>query len=260
MDQQASKFEDAAQSLRNMSTDELRAMIKKVPAIVTFADQDGKTLLLHTIDQWSAEKFDVLLNAGADAAVVDKNGRNALHYAARNANVHAAVTLVKKGIKPGVADADGNTPLHSLRKPKDDEQTGNIAMTAQALLFSDYSEAPLEFCDFSLLWIQNSKSETPVDVAFSKDNMPALSIFFKWASTILGTVNPNVEAQRVMSSKVAEKIFTHLKDNPEALIKLIDCYASDLHSLHQAEVRLANYKKKKKEMEERVRMQFQQKQ
>lgn len=60
----------------------------------------------------AVEKADMLLKAGADAAVVNKCGETALHLAAKYGQVLMVEVLLEAGMEVNIPDLDGNTILH----------------------------------------------------------------------------------------------------------------------------------------------------
>ena len=79
---------------------------------------DDETLASALCQLARAAKLETLeryLDAGADANVVDYDGRTVLHLAAASGSVQIVDTLLARGAQPRVEDLRGDTPL-SLAK------------------------------------------------------------------------------------------------------------------------------------------------
>ena len=76
----------------------------------------------------SSTIVDILLEAGADFALMGYEGRTALHKAAKNSNTGIMQKLLDSGADPNLSDAEGSTPLHLAAK------YGNVGVHVQKLL------------------------------------------------------------------------------------------------------------------------------
>jgi len=87
------------------------------PAVdVNALDNHGRTPLLAMLDHGSivAGACERLLAAGADALVLDNEGRSALHHAARRCNTAAMQLFLDRGCDPNALTKSNFTPLMAL--------------------------------------------------------------------------------------------------------------------------------------------------
>jgi ankyrin repeat protein len=102
-------------------------------ADLTTRNATGKSALQHAaFSTMKAEIFDLLL---ADDKVnvddVDKNGRTALHYAARISNVVAVQKLLDNGASPNIFDKSGDSPLHVAAQERDGNTIIDLLLKAK---------------------------------------------------------------------------------------------------------------------------------
>ncbi|MEI7833607.1 MAG: ankyrin repeat domain-containing protein [bacterium] len=134
-------------------------IIKEHPELIYQRDDSGMTLMHYAFSQSTTSHYKILLDAGADVNVVDKDLWTPLHYGAKrgftttlqniinkgakidvqningetplylavNAREMSRDILLRNGANPNIANNDGNTPLHGLlTKIGDEEQTANM--------------------------------------------------------------------------------------------------------------------------------------
>lgn len=78
---------------------------------INWIDNDGRTLLFHSIISKSINMIDLLLKRGSSTIIQDRLGWSPLHYAAQNNDLEGAKLLIEYGANPECKDAYGNTPL-----------------------------------------------------------------------------------------------------------------------------------------------------
>ena len=78
---------------------------------INWIDDDGRTLLFHSIISKSINMIDLLLKRGSSTIIQDRLGWSPLHYAAQNNDLEGAKLLIEYGANLECKDAYGNTPL-----------------------------------------------------------------------------------------------------------------------------------------------------
>jgi cytohesin len=82
------------------------------PDNVNAADEDGRTLLMHSVLAELGEScLPILLESNADPNVRDAHSWTALHFAARDGKTEAVERLLAAGAEVDPKDNDGCTPL-----------------------------------------------------------------------------------------------------------------------------------------------------
>jgi ankyrin repeat protein len=74
-------------------------------------DREGRTALFYAAKDGDSEIVAELLKHGSNVNVQDKNGETPLHFAAREYRPEAAELLIKAGAAVSAQDIHGNTPL-----------------------------------------------------------------------------------------------------------------------------------------------------
>ena len=75
-------------------------------------DQWGNSLISMAIKWTRGDIMRMLVNAGADFTIRNKNGRSPLFHAVASRACTAAEYLLSKGANPNIIDVVGDTPLH----------------------------------------------------------------------------------------------------------------------------------------------------
>ncbi|KAL5603697.1 hypothetical protein FOVSG1_006447 [Fusarium oxysporum f. sp. vasinfectum] len=91
---------------------EVVKMLLEKGADATVVDKDGWMPLLLASRNGYSEMVKLLLEKGADATAADKDGWTPLHEASWNGHLEITKMLLEKGADATVADKDGSTPLH----------------------------------------------------------------------------------------------------------------------------------------------------
>ncbi len=114
----------------------------KIGADVNHVDQIGWTPLIYDIQKFPVKKcesFDLLLDAGADATIVDKNGLTAFHYSSSLSHPDYLKELINRGCYPSC------------------NESGQLF----------YSSVPLCLCDINHSMLIEHCSSFPADVQLS---------------------------------------------------------------------------------------------
>jgi ankyrin repeat protein len=90
--------------------------VHKDPAILTFTEWEGATLLHDAVGHDCKDETEYLLDAGADVNARKNDGVTALHIAARNGDIEIMEVLLKHGANINVVDSKGWTPLDRAEK------------------------------------------------------------------------------------------------------------------------------------------------
>ncbi|MFP4015548.1 MAG: ankyrin repeat domain-containing protein, partial [Halanaerobiales bacterium] len=124
----------------------------------------GDVSLLHALD--SKERFERLLNLGADVNETDEIGRNALHYLCNEVgktgghHLYLIRLLVENGVDVNCRDEEGNTPLHLIHNAR-----GNAPA---AIKYLKINGARLD--------IKNNAGFTPYEEAERRDERHLMSL------------------------------------------------------------------------------------
>ncbi len=131
--------------------------------------------------------------------LADSQRKTLLHYAVLYKKYTLTKYLLKKGAKPYLQDAKGDTPLHIAVK------NGDVEFIRLFLLSPGSSFA---------LFIKNAKSLTPLDIALQRDDKNILSIF---KSFLEDEELLNRHKQKRFHHKKDTKIKIQNYDNPSLL-------------------------------------------
>jgi ankyrin repeat protein len=102
---------------------------------VNVRDGTGKTPLFYAAksEGESGKVIEVLLKAGANAMLVDKDEQTPVHEAAQLARTATVALMIKAGLSPGARAEDGKTPLHCAAHAYVGDEV-SMAATAQTLI------------------------------------------------------------------------------------------------------------------------------
>jgi hypothetical protein len=126
----------------------LRALLEAHPhASLSHKDRDGDGLLSYAVRFEQTACVRVLTSVGADACASNREGRTALHCAAKRGLVEAVRSLLEAGADPTAVDRKGDTPLSDATRQLDATHSSSpsASQTARASSSSSSSSssAPL---------------------------------------------------------------------------------------------------------------------
>ncbi|RUS22547.1 hypothetical protein BC937DRAFT_88542 [Endogone sp. FLAS-F59071] len=144
-----------------IATQNSNARIVKVLLEKCHADPDsavykstGSTPLIEAIRKKSLEIIKLLLKAGANVNVCDKNGTWVLHHGANSQNAQIVEILLNTGSSVNITDKDGHTPLHyAIQNSKSHT---NTSLKIERLLLKNF--ANVNAVDY--------QGRTPLHIAF----------------------------------------------------------------------------------------------
>ncbi len=129
--------------------------------------------------------------------ITDTQRRTLLHYAVIYGRYNLTKFLLKKGMKPYLQDAKGDTPLHIAVKNK------NMAFVKLFLLSPGISLA---------IFIKNSKGLTPIDIALLQHDQTIISVFESFFQ------NSDFDTDFLINKNIQNKKY-HIKKKKNSNIK-----------------------------------------
>ena len=117
---------DAGARVNDANPPLLQAVVLNRADIVALLLQRGadpdtrgpREAVIHLAAQQSPDIFRLFARAGADLGAVSRDGKTAVHFAARNEDAEPLRFLLAAGRDPNATDREGNTPLHGgVRSP-----------------------------------------------------------------------------------------------------------------------------------------------
>ena len=127
----------------------------KKGAEVNWADEDGRTILMHAIlaENASFEIVELLIKNGANVRVCEPEQQwTALHFAAREGHSDIVKLLLENGAEVDAKDSFGNTPLwRAVMTFKGDDRVIRLLLSHKAdmNIENNYGISPLEIAKTS---------------------------------------------------------------------------------------------------------------
>jgi acyl-CoA-binding protein len=100
--------------LKRGASTELRALLARSPELARATDGDARSLLHWASDLGRADAARALVAAGAPLDARDADGLTALHMAAVCEHIEVLALLLEAGADPAIVDDDGDMPLAAL--------------------------------------------------------------------------------------------------------------------------------------------------
>lgn len=96
--------------LKEGNTQQVSALLEKIPSLLSQSDDDGMTLLHWSADRGNTSMIQLLADKGANVNAVDTAGQTALHYAYACGHGDCIRLLEERGADPNIRDNDGQLP------------------------------------------------------------------------------------------------------------------------------------------------------
>ena len=99
-----------------MNKNTVKRILRRNPSYFSKQDSEGITLLHRLAWNNHAELLELILAAGVDPNIKDKNGETPLHGAVASEAEEACAVLITYGAEKGALDKDGLPPSHWLER------------------------------------------------------------------------------------------------------------------------------------------------
>ncbi|MDN5247702.1 MAG: ankyrin repeat domain-containing protein [Wolbachia endosymbiont of Tyrophagus putrescentiae] len=122
--------------------------------ILNLRDKEFKSTILHNAEEMYIDAIGLLIDAGADPNIQDKDGLTPVHYCASNPGSYEVLKVfLEKNARVDIQDDQGNTPLH---------YAAHYGYKGQIELLINETKQ-------KMLNMQNSDGETALNLAFLQD-------------------------------------------------------------------------------------------